>query len=380
MSLLEDEESGDEIHRVNTNTNFLSQATGEAHSDGQDRQAQPKADGKKEKKGKQSDEHRKGGTLTLPWRKDKDKDKDKEEKQAKRTKQAKSKSPPPNSPKSSRAADKKALKPPSAPQPLPSPNTKASRKPYAQLSAEEDEFEELVMNIHSANEERHLEGGLDLGKEMHHPYHHTVEGHLEQEPPKKAGTAVNLPSLPIGPLAAGTRANTVEVASGLVSPVLPPPPPVAASLPVTINSLATSLAVGVDIPSQVNSPLVNSGDLLATAPLAATPSAGAGVGAGVGSGNPAPDSEWLVSDELREKCHKQFASLNPEAGLLSGEKARDFFIQSKLPTPELAQIWYITVWGECPSCSIPFLKIFSLGIWLTTTVMVRYLRMSSLLP
>ena len=377
MSLLEDEESGDEIHRVNTATNFLSQASAEVRTDSHDRQAPPKGDGKKEKKAKQSEEHRKGGSLTLPWRKDKDKDKDKEkekekeEKQSKRTKHSKSKSPPLSSPKSSRAADKKALKAPPAPQPHTSPNAKASRKPYAQLSAdEEDEFEELVANVHSVNEEAHerrsLES-LDLGEEIRHTHHHIVEGRSEVEPTKRAGP-VTLPSQPVGPLAMGARANAAEatspVVSGLGSPVLPPPPPpvVVASLPAgTLASLGTSVSLGTsasttplptsaavnrDTPSPVT---VNSGDPLSTA-AAAVPVV---LGVGFDVTNPAPDSEWLISDELREKCHKQFTSLNPEGGLLSGEKARDFFIQSKIPTPELALIWYMCGRGGLrPSCGV----------------------------
>lgn len=51
------------------------------------------------------------------------------------------------------------------------------------------------------------------------------------------------------------------------------------------------------------------------------------------------DSDWSVSDELYQKCTHQFDDLHPENGYLSGEKARDFFIQSKLPVEELSKIW-----------------------------------------
>ena len=55
--------------------------------------------------------------------------------------------------------------------------------------------------------------------------------------------------------------------------------------------------------------------------------------------NPAPEGEWALSDELRHKCHCQFAELHPDSGLLHGDKARVFFQQSKLPNQELSQIW-----------------------------------------
>ncbi|KAL5457210.1 hypothetical protein EMCRGX_G034455 [Ephydatia muelleri] len=364
MSLLEDEESGDEIHRVNTSSNFLPQTSDESHGELRqlDRQAQPKADGKKEKekKTKALDDHRKGSSLTLPWRKDKDKDKDKdkEEKQAKRTKQGKSKSPPPNSPKAGRAADKKALKAPPAPQPLPSPNSKASRKPYAQLSAEEEDFEELVMNVHSVDVEPFVGIGLDLGEEIRHPHlnpphqHHTSEERLEAEPANKTRTA-NLPvALPIGPLATGSRTIAAEAVSPVLpvlgSPAFPLPPTLITAQPGASTSVSL-LSTSPDMSGPVDPLAVDSGDARVLTQAAFTPNIAPGFGVGIsasgigveGHANPAPASEWAVSDELRDKCHKQFTSLDPEGGLLSGEKARDFFIQSKLPTPELAQIWQL---------------------------------------
>ena len=55
--------------------------------------------------------------------------------------------------------------------------------------------------------------------------------------------------------------------------------------------------------------------------------------------NPVPEGEWILSDELKHKCHTQFAELYPSGGLLQGDKARVFFQQSKLPNQELSQIW-----------------------------------------
>ena len=52
-----------------------------------------------------------------------------------------------------------------------------------------------------------------------------------------------------------------------------------------------------------------------------------------------PDSEWKVSTELQLKCRKQFLELKPTNGLLQGDQARSFFIQSRLPNNELSTIW-----------------------------------------
>ena len=47
--------------------------------------------------------------------------------------------------------------------------------------------------------------------------------------------------------------------------------------------------------------------------------------------NPPPEGEWMLSDELKHKCHTQFAELHPSGGLLQGDKARVFFQQSNPP-------------------------------------------------
>lgn len=51
------------------------------------------------------------------------------------------------------------------------------------------------------------------------------------------------------------------------------------------------------------------------------------------------EDEWAISEELQQKCKRQFLDLHPESGLLHGDKARNFFLQSKLPNQELSQIW-----------------------------------------
>lgn len=54
---------------------------------------------------------------------------------------------------------------------------------------------------------------------------------------------------------------------------------------------------------------------------------------------PPVTEDWSISDDLHGKCVQQFNSLEPVKGLLLGDKAREFFIQSKLPNQELSAIW-----------------------------------------
>ncbi|CAL8316719.1 unnamed protein product [Merluccius merluccius] len=50
-------------------------------------------------------------------------------------------------------------------------------------------------------------------------------------------------------------------------------------------------------------------------------------------------SMWAITPEERGKHDKQFDSLAPVLGHVSGEQARTFFLQSGLPPPVLAEIW-----------------------------------------
>ncbi|XP_064261262.1 intersectin-1 isoform X2 [Passer domesticus] len=48
---------------------------------------------------------------------------------------------------------------------------------------------------------------------------------------------------------------------------------------------------------------------------------------------------WAITVEERAKHDQQFHSLKPTAGFITGDQARNFFFQSGLPQPVLAQIW-----------------------------------------
>uniref|UniRef100_A0A8C9F1Q9 EH domain-containing protein n=1 Tax=Pavo cristatus TaxID=9049 RepID=A0A8C9F1Q9_PAVCR len=47
---------------------------------------------------------------------------------------------------------------------------------------------------------------------------------------------------------------------------------------------------------------------------------------------------WAITVEERAKHDQQFHSLKPTSGFITGDQARNFFFQSGLPQPVLAQI------------------------------------------
>ncbi|XP_069461955.1 intersectin-2 isoform X2 [Ambystoma mexicanum] len=51
---------------------------------------------------------------------------------------------------------------------------------------------------------------------------------------------------------------------------------------------------------------------------------------------------WAITTEERGKHDKQFDSLNPVGGYITGDQARNFFLQSGLPAPVLAEIWTLS--------------------------------------
>ncbi|XP_072509186.1 intersectin-2 isoform X2 [Notamacropus eugenii] len=51
---------------------------------------------------------------------------------------------------------------------------------------------------------------------------------------------------------------------------------------------------------------------------------------------------WAITSEERAKHDKQFDSLRPAGGHITGDQARGFFLQSGLPAPVLAEIWALS--------------------------------------
>lgn len=48
---------------------------------------------------------------------------------------------------------------------------------------------------------------------------------------------------------------------------------------------------------------------------------------------------WVVQPRERARYEEQFRSLNPINGVITGDQAKGFFLQSQLPPPILGQIW-----------------------------------------
>lgn len=51
---------------------------------------------------------------------------------------------------------------------------------------------------------------------------------------------------------------------------------------------------------------------------------------------------WAITSEERAKHDKQFDSLKPTGGYITGDQARTFFLQSGLPASILAEIWTLS--------------------------------------
>uniref|UniRef100_A0A3B1IN61 Intersectin 1 (SH3 domain protein) n=1 Tax=Astyanax mexicanus TaxID=7994 RepID=A0A3B1IN61_ASTMX len=55
--------------------------------------------------------------------------------------------------------------------------------------------------------------------------------------------------------------------------------------------------------------------------------------------HPGGRSIWAITPEERDKHDQKFDTLSPAQGFVSGEQARNFFLQSGLPSTVLAEIW-----------------------------------------
>ncbi|XP_010356796.1 intersectin-2 isoform X1 [Rhinopithecus roxellana] len=51
---------------------------------------------------------------------------------------------------------------------------------------------------------------------------------------------------------------------------------------------------------------------------------------------------WAITSEERTKHDRQFDNLKPSGGYITGDQARNFFLQSGLPAPVLAEIWALS--------------------------------------
>lgn len=56
------------------------------------------------------------------------------------------------------------------------------------------------------------------------------------------------------------------------------------------------------------------------------------------AGTPSSDP-WVIVQRERIRYEEQFRSLKPINGIITGEQAKGFFLQSQLPPLILGQIW-----------------------------------------
>lgn len=281
---------------------------------------------------------------------------------------------PPDSPKSSRPSEVKGVKGTVAPSAglLPSPNVKGQRKRYSQLSAgsssSEDELVAKEGSLFSNKPALRSESGVnnnpldtptnpfledhplmpvlappmfptmlaDVQQELawvptkHHSLDHTnaplfdpspTHGHapsMVTNPLLMMGDAGGLPSqeTSLQELIQTNPFISTNQFRVLAPAFIAPPPPITA--PPTSYGLSPSppTVAADDWPGPTpSSPTSTSPPLTVAA------------------------EDWNISDDLHSKCVQQFNSLEPVKGLLLGDKAREFFVQSKLPNQELSAIW-----------------------------------------
>ena len=178
----------------------------------------------------------------------------------------------------------------------PSPNFKSSRKQYAHLlenelssDGEEDDCGEAFV-LSKGRQAREKRGSLKLS---------SGEGPLDLASIENISPTRSMPAAPLTFPVSFTPPQKTSLESDLIPPLPPPPqghtyqPP--QLQPVVLNPQTTPTS---------NEP------------------------------------DWSMTDELYDKCNDQFKGLHPVGGLLTGDKARDFFLKSKLPLNELSKIWY----------------------------------------
>lgn len=56
------------------------------------------------------------------------------------------------------------------------------------------------------------------------------------------------------------------------------------------------------------------------------------------AGTPSTDP-WVIVARERARYEEQFKGLKPSNGIITGDQAKGFLLQSQLPPPILGQIW-----------------------------------------
>lgn len=294
----------------------------------------------KDKKEKKKLDDRRLSSKALPWSKS---SADKTPKKAKHHR-TKSGSPPPVSPKGRGQELKKPAKGTTS-QIYPSPNVKSQRKRYIQLGLEAGSSSEgevdlegeegfLLSNQPALSEQRdtvdttdQLRSSVDrespkLTKEISFFDQETSEAHADAWWPQPIRTA----SPKSTAYNSGAQLDARDISE--------------AFLPHTGRSTNPLLGELDAFSPQQSSAAGSSGT--STMPA---PSVGRVASPVHSAWPPQPTKDiprepnWTISNDLRRKCIKQFNELKPTEGLLQGDKAREFFVQSKLPNQELSAIW-----------------------------------------
>jgi hypothetical protein len=311
----------------------------------------------KEKKEKKKPDDRKSSTK--PW------SKSSAEKTPKKSKhhRTKSGSPPPVSPKG-RGQEQKRPSKGTGSQLYPSPNVKSQRKRYVQLGVEagsssegEVDLEEEggfllsnqpVLNQQDDGDVMDALGGAQVrpsaGTEATASSNKSNElSFFDQVTSEAAHSDAWWPQTSSAKPVASPRRMTYSPGAPLgqrdiAEAFLPHP---GRSLPTSSNSLMGEIA---GFPPPQHQPSLIGQSTAVTPPSQPTGSLAPLTQSWLGPSaqeQPSKEPDWTISNDLRQKCVQQFNDLNPMEGRLQGDKAREFFVQSKLRNQELSAIWWV---------------------------------------
>lgn len=307
----------------------------------------------KEKKDKKKLDERRSSAKALPW------SKSSAEKTPKKGKhhRTKSGSPPPVSPKG-RGQDLKRQGKGTLSQVHPSPNVKSQRKQYVQLGVEAGSSSEGEVDLEE-------DGGFLLSNQPALSEHQDLLGSANQAKPS---------AVPASPIATSEisffdqETSEAQADAWWPQPSQSKSPNMAFDLGASVGGVSvgprdiseaflphsgrTTIQATVN-PHAITNPLLSELSAFSspqTSVLGQTsvPPLLPAVCSVTAPSQPLPvppsqeyvrEPDWNISEDLRRKCVQQFNNLKPTEGLLQGDKAREFFVQSKLPNQELSTIW-----------------------------------------
>ena len=177
------------------------------------------------------------------------------------------------------------------------------------------------------------------------PFSYTKPGVALSSPFTPSTQPVMIPSLPPPPLATTVPPSLLPPPSAagppsVITSSLPPPLPTATPLshpPPSATAMAT-----LPFPPPASCPLTDTATYTASSSsTTATTTSTFDTTQTTAPASSLSPIDWSLSDDFRKKCSAQFADLKPEDGLLKGESARNFFLQSRLSIDDLSRIWCV---------------------------------------